>query len=102
LAHALIWSSRARDDLIAILSYIRASGSGYALVVADRVLGRAEALADNPRQGRRVPEYVGTRKYREVFVHRWRLIYELTDDALIVTAIVHGARRMDDHGLPDR
>jgi toxin ParE1/3/4 len=47
----------------------------YAGPVVARFLNRAEALPDQPGQGRRVPEYQGALDLREVFVHRWQLIY---------------------------
>jgi mRNA-degrading endonuclease RelE of RelBE toxin-antitoxin system len=29
---------------------------------------------------------------RELFVHRYRLIYEIDDENIFITAIIHGAR----------
>jgi hypothetical protein len=39
-----------------------------------------------------VPEYEGSDELREVFVHRWRLIYRTTEREVVIVAIIHGAR----------
>lgn len=96
MAHALIWSGRAKADLFEVLDYIGASSPVYADAVADRFEARADLLPDQPRQGRRLPENRTDRELREVFVHRWRLIYEVTPDAVVILAILHGARLIDD------
>lgn len=96
MAHALIWSGRARADLFDILAYIDATSPLYADAVAARFAARAALIPDHPRQGRRVPEYDGPDELREVFVHRWRIIYRVTDGAVEIVTILHGARLIDD------
>jgi len=92
MAPRLIWTARAADNLFDILDWIARDAPAYALAVADRFERRAEALPDQPRQGRRVPEYDGPEELREVFVHRWLLIYRVGPGAVTIIAIVHGAR----------
>lgn len=96
MAPALIWSGRARADLFEILAYIDASSPFYANAVAARFEARAALIPDHPRQGRRLPEYDGPDELREVFVHRWRMIYRLTDSTVEIVTLVHGARLMED------
>ncbi len=38
-----------------------------------------------------VPE-VGSQSVRELFVHRYRLLYELRGDLVVILAVIHGAR----------
>lgn len=57
-----------------------------------RIFTRAGQLPDQPGQGRRVPEYDGDRDLREVFVHRWRVIYLASETSVQIVAIIHGAR----------
>ena len=52
----------------------------------------SRSLPDQPGQGRRVPEHEGGDELREVFVQSWRLIYRVTDDRILIVAVVHGAR----------
>ena len=99
MAHALIWSDRARADLFEILAYVDASSPFYANAVSERFETRADLLPDQPRQGRRLPENRTDRDIREVFVHRWRLIYEVTPDTVVLLAVLHGARLIDDVAL---
>lgn len=92
MARRLIWSPRARRDLHDILDFIAKDSQVHARSVARRMLARAEALPEQPGQGRRVPEYEGRDEIREVFVHSWRVIYRTTDGAVTIVAIVHAAR----------
>ena len=87
MASTLIWSRRAENDLFAIIDWIDQSSSGYANSVADRIERRAENLCDQPRQGRRLPENDTPREIREVFVYRWRLIYEVADGQITLLAV---------------
>lgn len=91
----LIWSPRALDDLDDILEYIAKESPKYASMVGKRMFARADLLPDNPKQGRRVPEHEGDIEYREVFVHRWRVIYELAHDRVTIVTIIHGARILE-------
>ena len=95
MARRLIWSHRAADELQDIAVFIAKDSPAYAGPVVARFLNRAGALADQPSQGRRVPEYQGVLVLREVFVHRWRLIYAVSDDKIEIVTIVHGARLME-------
>ncbi|EEE35452.1 plasmid stabilization system protein, RelE/ParE family [Rhodobacteraceae bacterium KLH11] len=85
-----------------ILSYLRQPSVPkslttdiYARNVARKMFARADALIDQPGQGRRVPEYDGDKDVREVFVHRWRLIYAVYPDHIRIAAVIHGARLME-------
>jgi toxin ParE1/3/4 len=75
VARRLIWSPRARQNLREILDFIAIDAPGNAATVAKRFFARVESLPDQPGQGRRVSEYEGQDDFREVFVHRWRVIY---------------------------
>ena len=99
MASALIWSDRARADLFEILAYLDARSPFFANAVSERFEARADLLPDHPRQGRRLPENRTDRDIREVFVHRWRLIYEVTPDAVVILAVLHGARLIDEIAL---
>jgi len=55
------------------------------------MLGAAEGLASLSERGRIVPE-IDDPSIREVFVHRYRLLYEVTPTDVTILAILHGAR----------
>ena len=92
MARRLIWSPRARRNLRAILDFVARNSPGNEGPVAKRFFARVESLPDQPGQGRRGPEHEGAQELREVFVHRWRVIYRVSDAAVTIVAIVHGAR----------
>ena len=92
MARRLIWSPRARRNLRDILDHIAADSPATATVVARRFFARVELLPDQPGQGRRLPD--GPADLREVFVHRWRIIYATSDTEVRIVAVVHGARRL--------
>ena len=42
-----------------------------------------------------LPEYDGPSDLREVFVHRWRLIYSASENGIEIVTILHGARLIE-------
>lgn len=46
-----------------------------------------------PRAGRKVPEY-DDEDVREVIVYSDRVIYRLTDNDIVIAAIIHGKRML--------
>lgn len=48
-----------------------------------------------PRIGRRVPEWDHD-SIRERIVGNYRLIYRINDEKILIIAVVHGARLLDD------
>jgi toxin ParE1/3/4 len=88
----LTWTRRATRELEDIVEHIAQDSPINARKVANRAALRAQLLLSQPAQGRRIPEYDGERELREVFVHRWRLIYEIVGDDIFIVALYHGAR----------
>jgi plasmid stabilization system protein ParE len=56
-----------------------------------KALEAAESLATLADRGRMVPE-VGDKDVRELFVFKYRLLYRVHDDRVVVVAFLHGAR----------
>jgi plasmid stabilization system protein ParE len=48
-------------------------------------------LAESPEAGRWVPEFPGA-GYREVILTPYRIIYEVTDDKIVVLRVWHSRR----------
>ena len=73
----IVWSSVARDDLKALVSFIKADSPGYAQTFGLHIQQRVEQLHRVPESGRKVPEdKSGT--YRELIVGNYRVIYAWT------------------------
>ncbi|OEU63605.1 MAG: addiction module toxin RelE [Desulfobacterales bacterium S5133MH16] len=95
------WSIRAKNDLKQIYDYIAKDSKYYAKNVAQDIVSKAEELNEFPEMGRAVPE-IGDDKIRELIIYSYRLIYEITPDAIAVLALIHGKRdfsRLDRNGL---
>ena len=99
MALRLTWSERAQRELDLVVAYVAETSPQNAKAIARRAFARADLLLDHPRQGRRLPENRTDRDIREVFVHRWRLIDEVTPVAVVILAVLHGARLIDDIAL---
>ena len=87
----VIWSEPARNDLKNIHEYIAQDSSFYAQQVSISIIEKTETLVDFPDIGRVVPE-IDDSKMREVFVHSYRIIYEIDSENIVIHAIIHGKR----------
>jgi plasmid stabilization system protein ParE len=88
------WTSSARDSLDEILAFIAADSQEAAAKVVEVVLAAAESLSLFANRGRVVPE-TDTPSIREIFVYRYRLLYQVHDTEVRVIAILHGAMDFD-------
>ena len=91
MALPIRWSPRAANQLEAICNHIEQHSPRYAAVFAQRVMRTIKSIPANPRLGRVVPEYRDA-SLRERIYQGYRVVYRLTDDAVEVVAICHGAR----------
>lgn len=87
----LIWSFVARDDLRALISYIKADSPGYARTFGLHIQQCVEQLRHFPESGRRVPED-RSGIYRELIVGSYRIVYRIDEDIVTIVTIIHGAR----------
>jgi plasmid stabilization system protein ParE len=68
MAQALIWSREALDDIAGIAEYIGRDSLFYAEQVVERLFDLGNALPENPKLGRMVPE-LNDPNVRERFVY---------------------------------
>lgn len=94
MAYKLRWSHLALDDIEGIARYLEREAPFYANAVVTRIVAKAEASVEFPLSGRVVPEW-NNPEYREVFVYSYRIIYRAVQDTVIVSAVIHGSRRID-------
>ena len=85
------WSPEAVEDVEAIADYIAKDSPYYASAVVQKLLMTAESLGQFPHIGSIVPE-VGGPSFRERFVYSSRLIYRVTENEILVVAVIHGRR----------
>lgn len=90
----VVWTPTARDCVDEILAFISADSPGAAGKVLEVILAAAESLSVFADRGRIIPE-IESRSIREIFVYRYRLIYDVSGDEVRVLAVLHGAMDFD-------
>ena len=88
-ARRLIWSARARVDVLAIRDYIDAFSPLNAERFARRLVNAVETLVDLPERGRSVG--ANLRDFTAIWPYVVR--YRVTASAVHILRIKHGARR---------
>jgi toxin ParE1/3/4 len=87
----VIWAESARDALDEVITYIAQDSQQAALHVLEAALEAAASLSTLSERGRVVPE-TNDPAIRETFVFRYRLLYRVEPERVLVLAFVHGAR----------
>ena len=96
MALKLEWSEEALEDIESIATYIEKDSPTYAKSVVSKFFEKAEILQEFSELGRKVPEFNDT-TIREIFVYSYRLIYKLSKETVLLVAIVHGKRLLENH-----
>ncbi len=87
----VIWTVQGQATLDAAISYIAEDSLAAAQQMLGFALEAAASLSTLSERGRIVPE-LGAPAIREVFVQRYRLIYEVHETKIEVLVFLHGAR----------
>ena len=88
---AVVWAESARDALEEVIEYIAQDSQQGAVQVLDAALEAGASLATLSERGRIVPE-LNDRAIREIFVFRYRLLYQVEDERVLIVAFLHGTR----------
>lgn len=88
------WTEQAISDVQEICEFIEKDSFRYAQIFADKVFVAVENLSKYPELGRVVPEY-GNTSIREIILGNYRIIYEYTNDEIIILTVYHSARLLD-------
>jgi len=96
VAYELKWSEEALEDIDSIATYIEKDSSIYAKSVVTKIFEKVEILSDFSQMGRIVPE-LNNDNIRELFIYSYRLIYSINDDAILIIAVIHGKRLIENH-----
>jgi plasmid stabilization system protein ParE len=87
----VVWSPEALADVDAIAAYIAKDSPIYASAVVQKILDVARSLDNFPNLGPIVSE-IGESQFRERFVYSYRVIYRVTDEVVMLVAVIHGRR----------
>ena len=82
------FAAHAIHRLHAIHEYIAADSPHNAAGLIDRIIDRAESLAQHPMRGRRAPEYAHE-EIREIREPPYRIIYRVGADMVQVLTVMH-------------
>jgi len=91
MAHKIIWSPEALDDLTSIRDFIARDSENYAIAVVDAILTAVEGLPEFPQLGQAVVA-LGDASIRQLVASRYRIIYRVRDQHIDVAAVIDGAR----------
>lgn len=86
----VVWTPSARDCVDEILGYIVEESPAGAAKVLDAIGATAASLAELSERGTVVKE-LADRSIREVYVYRYRMIYQVGSDQVRILAVIHGA-----------
>jgi addiction module RelE/StbE family toxin len=86
-----MWTATAWQDLEEVADYISKDSPHYAAAFVREARDAARSLVILAERGRIVPEFNHS-SIRELFVGSYRLIYQVTEQTVIVLGFIHGAR----------
>jgi addiction module RelE/StbE family toxin len=101
VSQIVVWSPEALEDVEAIAVYIARNSGFYAAAVVEKLLAAASGLCVFPKASRIVPE-LDQADVRECFVYSYRLIYQIEEARILIIAVVHGKRLLDDEAVRSR
>ena len=101
MAHKIIWSVSAREDLRELVWFLRQDNPQAAERFGHALMKRVDVLENFPLLGRRVPEF-DDETIRELVHRPYRIIYQVLDSQSVVAIVRlwHGARGEPE--LPER
>ncbi|MDF2373942.1 MAG: type II toxin-antitoxin system RelE/ParE family toxin [Rhizobiaceae bacterium] len=91
MAYQVVWSPEAFKDIDEIVGFIAKDSPFYAQVVVEKIIDASRSLDESPQRGRIVPE-ISDPSHREIFIHSYRLIYEIEAETVSILAMIHGKR----------
>jgi toxin ParE1/3/4 len=88
------WSPEAVEDLEQIVEYIEKDSEYYATAVVSETLNIVQKIEEYPLSGRKVPE-IDDEKIREYLLYSYRIIYQIQEHYILIVAIIHGKRQIE-------
>ena len=94
----VIVSQFAEDDLNEIVEYYFSLSPNYVENIVSEFETNILSLQQYPKRGRIVPELdrQGISQYRELMQGYYRIVYEISEDKIIVHTIIDGRRNFED------
>lgn len=92
MVKTVVWSEPAATDLERAVAYIYEDSPAYAVAFYNKVKEMSRTLGLFSERRRIVPEH-NDNQIREIFIHRYRLIYNIKDDEIVIITFLHGAQQ---------
>ena len=87
----VIWSPDSLEDIKQIYDFIAKDSFDRAALFIERIIESTNRLEEFPYTGRVIRE-IGKEHCREIIYGAYRIMYEIKDDDVRISAIVHSAR----------
>ena len=90
----IIWSPNEIEDVEKIANYISIDSPERASLFVLKLIKVVYRLESLPFSGRIIPE-IGDINSREIIFSSYRIMYELSDDLVMINTIIHGTQNFD-------
>ena len=94
----ILWTRRARRDLLEIGDFIARDKPGAAAMWVGKILNAVERTALFPTSGRIVPE-IDRNDIREVVLGSYRIVYQIWKGQIIILTVFEGHRLLSESHL---
>ena len=91
----VIWKKKASKSLNGIFNYIAKDSENRAFDVVFKIREYTEALVLFPEKFEREHNIKGERNIRREIIYSYKIIYEVTTDAIFILDIFHTAQNTD-------
>jgi addiction module RelE/StbE family toxin len=91
----ILWSERARRDLLEIGDFIARDKPRAAAKWIERIFNAIDRAAAFPTSGRIVPE-IDRSDIREFILENYRIVYQLTETRIIILTVFESHRLLDE------
>lgn len=94
LAHRLIWSQPAIEDVEEIAEPVGQYSRARSGHVVGAIASAARRLCTHPRLGRFIPGWELYALRQLIVLHRFRLIYRLDTPSVVIVSVMHTSREL--------
>ena len=97
--HPVLWTEVATRDPERLAAYLAEETPLRAKAIIDRIVARADSLAQTPNRGRVPPEIrsLGDPTWRELLEPPWRILYRVAGESRVeIHGVLDGRRDLED------
>jgi len=96
--YRVVWAEAAARDLEEIILFVASDSPLAAERLLHKLARKAQSLGTSPLRGRIVPEllHFGIRRWRELVVRPYRLVYRVAGRMVVVLAVFDGRRDLQE------